>query len=285
MANKYNSNIRTLVAKNIVWDSEFAYATHIAPEGLKTLAAPAALTLLNADMVEQPFQANWGSGSNINARTAWLPESNITLKSVGIFANFADGLVLSNISRRLVIEINSYIVSLGEFIPANIATMVDFTYDSNEVTGTDLDKLEADPGQPSFIYDGTSPAPENSNIYTMYDVAVDGSSARLSDFAYRGVGSIPYVQKLAILSTTALPGIRVPALNNLYAQEKFLLSSTPRGLSASASQFNILTAKISILPYEQDEDGFDFYTDVIDTGFNTKPVTFDAVMEVEVTPV
>lgn len=286
MGNKYNSNIRTLVAKNLVWDATYDYGAGAlggaAPKGLFTMSAPTAFSFKNSDCVEQPFNGQWG---NIGERspTGWLKTGNISIKSVGVFCNFADGLVFNDIASRINISIFAYTFSVSATQAANL-TGID--YKSNLLSAANIDNLLSDPltGYPTFIMDQFDA--DYANLYTLADVNEAFTEGRLSDYAYWDVDYLPALKKIDILSQSKLSPVVIPTLNTMFPQELFLQSSIPSGLTGDDVQFVVLTAKMSVYPDNggAEDAEFSFYTDVVDTGFNDKPVTFDAVVEVEVTP-
>jgi hypothetical protein len=286
MANKYSSNIRTIVAKNLLWDYDNGIDTGVAPTGLKTIAPPANFNVVNAGLTEGLFRANWGNIDppyNVQP-SAWIVNSNMLIKSLGIFSNFADGLVMSNIARRLSVVINSYAISI-DVVNNGYVNAIDFTADSNEITvaaGRDLHALiNADASYPSFIGD-VGGALDYSIVYLMSDVAVDGLSARISDYGYRTIngGSFQY----AVTSFEAINPVTVPLLNVMFQQELLIKSGIPYPAVTTDTVpkpiYQVLTAKIVIQP----TDSFDFYTHVVSPDFDRLPVTFDVVAEVEVTP-
>jgi hypothetical protein len=274
MGNKYQSKIVTVYARNLVWKDTFAYPAAavggVAPNGLYTMQAPANFNILKADCVEQVFDFNGGNPLN-RTPYSWL-YSSFAIKSVGLFSNFADGLVYSDITNRLTLEINIYKTDQNVANPQ--ATSVVMTKDSNLVTGTNLNNLDPGSGKPIFLCNSVT---NLGMFYTLSHLTgVGGTSARLSGYALDTINANQNL--ISVLETTKVPKVYTPTLNTLFQMEQFVPSTINQTDSVNIK--TMVTAKLVI----DKSDSFDFYTPVIDTGFNDLPVTFDAVMELEITP-
>ena len=254
MANKYQSNVRTYMARNVLWNSGHNPVIQYA------LNAPTAIQLTTNDKVLQFFKANWGS------QAAWETKANFNIRRAGLFSNFADGLVMENDASRLSIELISVPFTIVEVTGTAV-----FTAGSNLITGTGLNALTSGA---SFIADDNTSI-YLANVYTVYDVTP--TSARLSDYAYINAAT-PKIYKLTfdITKTNTYPSMPITVLNTMYETEIFFDNSVSDNVTVP-----LLLGRVNI---QGSSTNMCLYTKSIDVAFNTFPVSFDIMLEAEITP-
>jgi hypothetical protein len=258
MSNKYQSNVRTYMARNLLWNSQGS------PVDLHVLDAPNNISLNDDDGVLQ-FYRSYGS-----AGVDWNISGNVLVKRFGLFCNFADGLVMSNISTRLVLSLRTAIFYITPVVGSTV-----FTRGSNIITGTNLDDaFGTGAGYKGFITDDTTVF--GGNYYSVLDVAANGLSARISDYAYRD-STLATISKLAYSNLKVYETVRVPVMNVMFDTEVFFNNSIA---ITDTTHCPLLLAIVNI----RDGTVYDFYTKTVDTSYNTLPVSFDGMIEAEITP-
>lgn len=253
--NKYGSSIRTYVATTLLWDT--SVDTVGSPAGLQTLNAPFPLSLFHTskDLISsQPFNTNFPFG------TKWKKSNNLNIKRIGLFSNFADGLVMSNTDARLVITLKSFILT-----HVTVEGNFQFTEGSNVVTG-DFSNV---PSDCNFLMDNTG------NIYHIEN-KYSSAAYRISNFAFTTASSNTSVFTLALKGSFIYSSFPIVSLNTMFDTEVFFDNSVEIGIS----DIPVLIADLNIFGGTT----FNFYTKTISTDFNTLPVNFDCVLEAEITP-
>ena len=274
MGNKYGSNVRTYVARNLIWNGLHQFEVVPTTPSLYTLAPPATLPVNNdtghtAGKQDDMFFRNQIRNRLTPTGQSWNHKSNLNVKRMGVFSNFADGLVLSNTDTRLSLILTTYTATITQYTGS-----VPFVTGHNYITGaTGLSSLPIIAGDGSCISDNA--LIENASIYTCY--VTSDTAAQLSDFAFSSVTNTKvYGVNLANPQTYYLNSI--PALNTLYDTEIFLRS----GIDAAAYTAGARTIIMAQLALEG-ATVYNFYTKTIDTTL-TYNVSFDAVLEIELTP-
>jgi hypothetical protein len=253
MGNKYSSNVRTYLARNLVWNSGScaAYTPY-------TLSAPNDLTFGGNDFVTQVLR-----GGLANGAPDWNTAGNIIIRKMGVFCQFADGLVPTNTINRLQLNLYAQV-----FQSSSITGTAQFTKNSNIVSGTSLTSL----GSADLILDSASIL--SANAYKF--VVKSASSVQLSDYALRNATN----SNIYAATQTADPfwfySVRIPVLNTMFDTEIIFQNSIAAGATTKAP---LILATLATEP----DGNFTFYTKNLDTDFNGLPVTFDAVVELEVT--
>lgn len=266
MASKYQSNVKTYIARNFIWDTS---ASLVVPHAL---AAPADLVISEVapriDFMKQPFRMNWGYTGN---GLRFNKQGGLFIRRMGVFSNFADGLVLQNTASRLDLAI-----AISKISIASQTGAVTFTAGSNQITSTvDLNTFYT--AGDGFICDG---AAFDGNIYYVYNIAVDGLSAFIGDYAYRtAVSASVFTVPEVFGASYGIEIGEIPVFNELFDVEIYFNSGA---FAPSASQEILVYTQP---PLVQGDDSLTMYTKSIDTAFNGSPVTFDCVMEAEITPV
>jgi len=259
MSNKYSSNVRTYTARNLVWDVSGGQ-----PIPYK-INAPVALTVSAAGMLPVFYRAQFPT------EVDWNRESKITIKRAGIFCNFADGLVQKMDTSRVIMNITA-----GIYSEAGISgAITTFTKGSNAVAGTGLNVGTITPGK--VIYDNSIPGSVYPYFVQAAAVASPGT-AYITDYAWRTSGpiaSIPMYNNSVGQSQT-FTIYNIATLNSMYEAEIFF-PFTPTGL---ATDRLFLSCQLGI----DSATSLDFFTKTIDPAFNGQAVSFDSVIEVEITP-
>ena len=270
MANRYNSTLRSFMARNIIQQANANPALF----DLFAMNAPTAITIAtvggNSPYVKQPFRANWG---NI---VGWNLNSNCNIKRVGIYSNFADGLVFEGKNSRLALRISASVLQIVDYnVPGGTVTV---TANSPYITsvGVDLSVLCAS----HYFLDGTL----NLGVSTLYHTYNEAAgAARLSDYSDRTYTASDDFPLVTVVKNVNFPVIQLPAFNTMFDLEQYVnlntyaLTLVPTGVKNTV----ILSAEVLLLP--GDGDGMVLSTNTIDTSFNTQYVSFDAMIDVETT--
>lgn len=257
MGNRYSSNIRTYTARNLVWDTSASQPIPF------LMAAPTALTIQGSSMLQVFYKAQIPADTGVSAD--WNRESRIAVKRAGVFCNFADGLVQKMDTSRISMSIIVGIYDKAE--QDNSAAT--FTVGSNEVTGPSLNILQAG----AVLLDTTS----NYPYFIAEAAASAGDPLYLTDYA-RVSNTVP---KLVTMNPDSSLGklfniSNLATLNTMYETEIFYPS-----VPLTADQRLYISCQLSI---DGNDSSLDFYTKTVDTAFNGSPVSFDSVIELEVTP-
>jgi hypothetical protein len=241
------------------------------------MGAPVALTVQTPNvgaknsMLPVFFRAQWP------LQTDWERESTVSIKRAGIFCNFADGLVQKMDASRVVMTITAAIYAPDTVLPA--PELVAFTVDDNEATITDMAApgpygagrviVDLADGQliPYFIQSVGAPAVDSPLYLT--DYAFKGS-AKQPVYFYNVVTLDTYVQQRTFTINN------IATLNTMYEAEIYF-PFAPR----AANQRLFLSCQLGV---DGEADSLDFFTNIVDPSFNGSAISFDSVIEVEITP-
>ncbi len=258
MGNKYGSNIRTYTARNLVWN-----CTPVQPVPF-AMASPANLVLDSSGSANDSFVKSFYR-AQVAGITDWNPHSRLSIKRVGLFCNFADGLVQQMDKSRIKMTITAALYSLST---QPVANTIRFYNGSNEVTGPTLD---VDVSAGDIVYDTTNDEP-----YFIQSAAVSaGDPAYLTDYHVSPNTADLSIANLTSVNSKDFAITNIATLNTMYEAEIFF------PYTKGVGEYVFLSCELSLLGGTQ----FNFYTKSIDPLFNTLPVSFDSVIEVEVTPV
>jgi hypothetical protein len=253
--NAYGSVVRTLSARNVL-------ETVIAP--------PMSVSVLPADWKGQIFQDTmWVSSIGV---PPWLKGSNLILRRVGLFSNFADGLVFATPCQRLRILIEAYPYTLG----AQLTGSVSWPADSKTMTGTlTAFNTELYPGAVVKIRAGGAPCP----ILGIVETVLSPTSCLMSDYGPGGANLANLVTVIPQPVAAWLVGVSL--LNYMHEAERFI----PAGVLGGNLDTFFLKASIvqgsGNLPAVQPVE---FLTKTIDTAFARDSAFFDVVADLEITP-
>jgi len=269
MANRYNSNIRTYSAKNLLW----RYITSPSPDYGLYVVNNATYMSFADNPIAQNCVLQFYNAQRFKAQplSFWNSNSNISIKRCGIFSNFADGLVLENEISRL-----GLLIGAARFMITPLAGTVDFTIGSPVAVFTGASAPVV-----SYISDNSSFTGANAgNVYWIRKITdkLDGTwDLLLSDFSYRTIhNSSLYSMIPADNKTFSVSGLSV--LNTMFETEIFM------NISAQAAN-EILLPFCKLEVNGTASGAFKMYLSTIDDAFNGKPLTFDSIAEMEITPV
>jgi hypothetical protein len=191
-----------------------------------------------------------------------------------LFSNFADGMLMSNNKERLVLNIWAATFQIVEYDGTFVMTK-----GSNFITGTGLDLAFTNAGGNWYGFIADAPAAGFGNsIFTSYKYAlydVTPTTARLSDYAYRNA-SATTLYKLVYTGLQSYSAIVLTTLNTMHDAEVVFNSNI---LSGETDKCLLLFAGVGVMP----SGTFGMLTRTIDTAFNETPVSFDSLIEVELT--
>lgn len=254
MGNKYGSNIRTYTARNLVWN-----VSGVQPIPF-VMNAPAPLTIPLESMLQVFYKAQFPS------QNEWNRESKIAIKRAGIFCNFADGLVQKMDTSRVTMTV-SVLIARYDMVDHSDCS---FVKGSNKVTGVNLQLLSSTPPD-NIIFDNTNLTP----YYVQKAPAVAGGDLYITDYA-RYTQNIVFTSKKVVQQLSEFTIFNIATLNNMYETELFFPYCP-----VEMGDTMYLSCKLGI---DGSDTSLDFYTKSINPDFNGSPVSFDSVIELEITP-
>ena len=298
MANKYNSTVRTFMARELGW--AVTGSDPVADTDIPTLAAPANLSLTNniggpdgtvECFTEQPYRANWGGV------IGWNKNGTVNIKRVGVFSNFADGLVFSaknTTTSRLGLQLRAYTMYIQDYDLAG--GYVQCAQAFNDLRSDVVDwaaigsgfflQTQASGAGASFAggYLYSFSNPRDTGAY--YNARLSGNALTDNGVANRITGTM---QQVSTTNVLLFPIVEIPTLNTMYDIEQYFdLASLNAPFVTNVNDWTqIITCQLVKFPdtyYDGTDAPFEFLTKSIDTGFNGEKVTFDSIIEVEVTP-
>lgn len=223
-------------------------ATNLAEE---TLAAPADLTINPTP----PALYNIAPGTI-------SPETNLKIRRLGIFCNFADGLVFKNPEQEITLITRLYglksqtVPQVGTCSSAGGKTITAVTGDFTGVANGNLIKIGGATGRYVMVEDATG-APAAVDVY-QYVGVTPGTPFEVMQVA--GAGEINYLR-----------GIKL--LNYMHEVNEFLQP----GVAALANSTDVL------LIAQVGATGTEFLTASINIAFNGEVASFDALMDLQYT--
>lgn len=229
-----------------------------------TINPPNAFSMPRANIVPQPVYEPLQRPSK---------DTNIFVRRMGIFSNFADGLVFGKNASRIGARLLATTFQKDETVSGTIT----FTRDSKAITSGDIDLTtieymrEINASNPSqwFYIDAATAAAGAANLFNYSRLdgakAVPGAVEVLSGSFSNGVAISVY---------------DIPALNTM-VDVNYLLTPSEVSTAAGMSSWDYIGLFGSI-----DLDGTDmsFLTKSISTAFASDDITFDLVAEIEYTP-
>lgn len=264
--NKYTSINRTLRARNI-------YNTTINP--------PNDLSLASANFDLQLLTKYKDSRSTVSIVESYFNENaNIIIHSIGVFSNFADGLVFKERDERLDIKLN-VVAATRTALTGTVTTAAGSTVLTG-VAGTTFDTelvaediIMADPAVSPGEYHIIDTTPVAANVGALRDEAKD-SEAAITFYRLDPVGSFQYA---------------ITNISELNKMQDISLLIQPRLFSTSAATELVIQATCNragllapfILLAEPDGHNCDFLTKSINATYATDAIHFDIVADVEYT--
>lgn len=260
MGNKYGSNLRTYTARNLVWDCSGAQPVPF------TMAAPQPLVIQTPNSAKNSMLLSvYNFNSSLIAPEA-LASSYLNIKRAGLFCNFADGLVSEMNKSRVTFKI-----TVGEYLLESKTGIMNFTALDNEIIATGQSSLLSTSqlmisrnGRAIPIYT-PPPVPAGTGYLTDYN-DVTGLLTPFQVWTPTGVSQDFTIKNIA-------------TLNTMYEAEIFC-----KVVASTASPFNRVLI-LCQLGVDSSEDSLDYFTNIIDPSFNGQAISFDSVIELEVTPV
>jgi hypothetical protein len=254
--NKYSSIERVLTARNLF-------------EG--TISPPNDFTLTPVtgfqQLVNNPFSPNAIDESYISRNTSF------TIRKVGLFCNFADGLVFKNPWQNIRLRI-----SVGLYYESStVAGTIVKVNNSKTVTGAGFVPLAPDTLAPGDII---SLFPEEFHII---DTITDDNNATLTDYPFYDdpAGAWTKLENNDAGGDIYIDYFKIRELNYFHDIDFNYSPQLFTGLSGT-SQWVIIKAQIFYDNSVTDPD-IDFLTKTIDTSYDQDLVHFDAKLLVEYT--
>lgn len=236
--NKYSSIERRHWARNI-------YETTIP-------AASADIVLANGNFVNQIVRDSF----------IIEPHTNLLMRRLGVYSNFADGLVWKNPSEFLFLTIEVHSV-YQDSAPTGTQNV---TLGSKTLTGT---LLTTDFGAGNFVWDTTA-----ASFYRINSLA-DAANGTLDNYASR-TSADSFIRLLPISDALSVVA-EVRTLNEMYEVEEFF---NPLVFGAGANTPEFIVIDVRLASYGD----VTFLTKSINTDFEGDPVYFDVALDLEYTP-
>jgi len=220
----------------------------------KTISPPNDLQIAQADPVEQAFDL--GTGPELNLDT------NLIIHSIGLFSNFADGLVFANPEERIRTRLT---INACEFV--NLTGTLTTTAGSKTLSGAGTAFTTELSDGDIILFGGA---------YHIIDGApANDTTATLRNYAYIGVSESG--QRCDIINGQgANKDIDIRQLNYMYDLSDFVL---PISLTDTTPDAIVLIGTITT-----DNDNFTFLTKSVNTDFDGDNCFFSLGIDVEFTP-
>lgn len=243
MSNKYASIVRTYRIRNLYEDTLTPGTDVIIPaSGLAT----------NNDF--RTFQ-NFSFDSNT--------QTNFTIKRLGLFSNFADGLVWKNAADRI-----SVLFSFSAYRFAQ-SYSIDLTYGAKGVTTAGTTGWVAGDRRAIAVFDGPR--------YVLYVDPTGANAGNLEDYWSVTTGTVD-ASTLALVGRDISYVYRdISTLNCMHEVNQF---AEPFNFG-SGNDFDIVAVHIAINATEPADTPF--LTNIIDASFTDETVYFDVVADIEFT--
>lgn len=246
--NKYASKIRTIYL----------------PNTLETTIAPPANLTFPTSSTTQSF---WINVANSAAAAELNQNSSLSVLRVGLFCNFADGLVLATPGIRPRVTLSASAWTLGSAIAGNVAT----TRGSKTITGTGTDFTTDLSGGDTVRF--SAGILTDTGNYLMKIASIAGSTtATMSNYAPKTLAGAT-VNPLSFVDIDVMKDIEIPKLNCFVEVNQFL-----RPLSALSATPDLISISGNI-----DVAGVEYHTKTVDTSFSGDTATFDLLAEIEYT--
>ena len=241
--NKYGSILRTYLARNIYEDA---------------LAAPADITFPAGNVTEVRTIPNFSFDVN--------KDTNFSVQRVGVFSNFADGLVFKDAADRLDV---SFLFAAYRFMEDYT---IDVTYGSKSIAATGTTGWSG--GSASFV---AAEIETDKHVVVIVDAA-DVSSGVLRDYWQWQTDAALPARTLQLVGNDALYTFRgISTLNCMYNVNEF---GEPFQFSAT-SEYDIIVVRVVVNEFPRHSTKF--LTKSINTSFNDDAVYFDVVADIEFT--
>lgn len=225
----------------------------------KTISPPSNLEISSTD-----WKRVFLRGPHRHNTSPLDPESNFIVRGVGLFSNFADGLVFQTGGNRPVAALDISYYS----IDSTLTGLVAFTKGSKAVVGTGT-AFDTELSAGDYIR-------HTDREIFIVDSVTDAENLVLTQYA-RSSGGSSNVKKMSKATGFIQYYDNILTLNEIYTGERFL--PTASIYSSSADQVAI---QGYIVPIDTG-DTIDFLTKSIYNGFSGDTVTFQLLAEIEYT--
>ena len=247
MSNKYFSTERRVWAKGV-------YAANITPPNDFTIASGAFLSpIVSID------------------QQALNPNSNIVINKVGLYSNFADGLVWKTVGQRLWLGITARVYT----IDTNFLTgMFAITAGSKAVTGVET-AFNTELADGDVFTNGGASGLLGTFVYRVNGNPPDAANLTLHDWPEQSL-TMMNMRKLVPLGSDAFRRIEITTLNEMIDLDEFM---KPSAFVAAGSVPRYVTLEMSFL----NSAGLTFLTKSINTAFSGDSCFFDTALDIEFT--
>lgn len=253
MGNLYNSSVYHITARNVLE---------------KSINPPVNLTI-DADPVEFVWQIARDTHGNTNV---WNKNTNMFIREVGIFCNFADGLVFQTALNGFEIQLFYAPVYKSAALAGNA------TFDTTalkNVTGVG-DSFSTDFIKHDIILDA------NDYPYLVAETPLVDNSLDVTDYIRADSGGDYYKASFNFtLPVALLTDIR--QLNTMYTLNKYVDVASQIALISPTLQTPDLALLIVDLHAVNTDEDISFLTKSVSTDFVGDPVIFDVILGVEFT--
>lgn len=226
------------------------------------ISPPATLTIASADWLPQILNKR-GNLMSIN--------SNLVLKRLGVFANFADGFVFANASERINLALDTHAYTRDVIAGGDMS----FTLGSKAVTGT---------GFAGNIFDGNILVVPYAGTEVQYYI-VDGdpsddNNLDVTDYAEKDVVAAPLVRLLSLPNYELLDYTRISELNYMWNVDEFI---SPLAFASAATTDVVITVRVNQTSLNFGASDIDFLTKSISDTYDGDMVHIDVVGDIEYT--
>lgn len=195
-------------------------------------------------------------------------ETNFIVEKVGIFSNFADGLVLKDPQNRFHLA-----MSATAYQRASDPYTLSFTYGSKNVT-----TAVGNPGwTPAVNYPVAIQNPVTSGWIVMYITATAATTGTLEDYWLFPTSTPASETVTEIVSSTDYDFKSISVLNCMYNVNQFFQPL----LFSGGSSYDYIGIRVALNQYTSHNTTF--MTHSINSAFDTSTVHFDAILDVEFT--
>lgn len=242
--NKYSSNVQRFFARDVYYG---------------TINPPSDLVIAQSAWTSQLF--NLHGHVNDTTKEVLNQQSKINLHSIGLYSNFADGLVFAEPGEEIFLSLNIYVVSRG----AAIGGQSDFTAGDETVNGGGTTTYTVDLAGVSYI--------EAGGKYFKIDSITDNDNFELTRPAFWDQNNVAIYPLTVTGAVSGIPEIEIRTLNDMVPFEQFVDAN-------AAFDYDWIFEGRVIIPTDQTTR---FYTISINTDFAEKNIMFDLAADIEFT--
>lgn len=262
MSNRYGSRLQSFTARNVAKPSAISPPNDFV------------LTTANFNTIDQILTPSPQPVNNA---------SNIIVQRVGLFSNFADGLVFKNPADQLPLNVRVGLYRQDDL--SGVGNTVTFTRGSKAVTGVGT-AFTTDFSPGDIIYHNIGIDINGNKIGWYYGIesVTNDTNMELMDYAYNTEAGADYAKMTSSSAGTQIANqVHIRQLNTFYELDKFY---TPQ-IYGDTTDFNELVIRASIsdkTDYYTRAD-FTFLTKSINTAYDGDTCFFDIRADVEYTAI